>query len=51
MTRPETGELHDPGEQPSPRGSLRGAFVSVLLMAAFFVVTWFGMLALALERR
>lgn len=34
-----------------PHGSLRGTFVAVLLMAIFFAVTWFGMLALAWSRR
>ena len=31
--------------------SLRGTFIAVLIMAAFFIVTWFGMYALLLSRR
>lgn len=32
-------------------GSLRGTFVAVVAMASFFVVTWFGMFLLAMDRR
>lgn len=40
----------DPNEEP-PSASLRGTFVAVVLMACFFLLTWFGMLALVMERR
>lgn len=47
------GNPEDDGQSglAEDRGSLRGTFVAVILMAAFFVATWFGMLAIALERR
>ncbi len=52
--RPDT-----PDDSPQPpvaaeddhHGSLRGTFVAVVAMASFFVVTWFGMFLLALDRR
>jgi hypothetical protein len=30
---------------------LRGSFVAVLVMTAFFLASWFAILAIALERR
>ncbi len=41
-------------DTPTPRQSdhsVRGSFIAVLVMAAFFALTWFGMWALVLERR
>jgi hypothetical protein len=51
MARPDQTDA--PEAPPTSDGghSVRGAFVAVLFMAAFFAVTWFGMLALAMERR
>ena len=46
VARPEAAE---PGDHAHT--SLRGTFILVLLMAAFFVAAWLGMLALAMERR
>ncbi len=46
----------DAATPPAPaadddHGSLRGTFIAVVLMASFFVVTWFGMFLLAMDRR
>ena len=41
----------EPASDDSTHGSLRGTFVAVVFMAAFFVVTWFGMFLLAMDRR
>lgn len=44
---PAAGSVQDDDHH----GSLRGAFTAVLMMGAFFVLVWFGMFLLALERR
>ncbi len=49
--QPDTSELPTPPGDEQPSDSLRGTFVAVVAMASFFVVVWFGMLLLALERR
>ena len=42
----------EPTETTDAEGSsLRGTFIAVLMMAAFFVLCWFGMYALLLSRR
>ena len=49
--QPETKTSPEHADQQAPAGSLRGSFVAVLVMTAFFLVAWFGVLAIALERR
>lgn len=52
--RPDTTEeppAIPPDADDAAHGSLRGTMVAVIVMASFFVVTWFGMLLLAMERR
>ena len=51
MTQPPENDPASPTPPSPEQRSLRGSFVAVLCMAAFFVVAWLGMLALALERR
>lgn len=46
-----TGAPQDPPPEEEPRTSLRGTMAIVLMMAAFFVLTWLGMFALLLHRR
>ena len=41
----------DSHDQPLKASSLRGTFVFVLIMAALFAASWFGLLALAMSRR
>jgi hypothetical protein len=38
------------GQERSPEPSLKGAFVSVMLMGSFFILAWFGVFALYLAR-
>lgn len=47
---------HDPGatappHETSDHGDLRGSFVAVLFMAAFFVAAWLAVFAIAMVRR
>lgn len=56
---PDRTDESQPPSSPPPtstdaqheHGSLRGTFVAVVAMASFFVVTWFGMFLLAMDRR
>lgn len=41
----------EPSEPPHASHDLRGSFVAVLIMAAFFVVAWGGLLVVSLVRR
>ncbi|MCB0878542.1 MAG: hypothetical protein KDC46_06135 [Thermoleophilia bacterium] len=47
----EGAPSNDGSPEVHPSASLRGSFFFVLVMAAFFAAAWFGVLAIALERR
>lgn len=42
---------HDEATDADGHGDVRGSFTAVMFMAAFFVATWFGVLAIAMVRR
>ena len=42
---------HDEESESDGHGDVRGSFTAVMIMAAFFVATWFGVLAIAMVRR